>query len=199
MLPSVRSFVSLSEGASQWDAIGESLMLQAAEQANLLTRSNSGTQHLGFRVGKEHFLLEVTEVREIIMLPTITFVPNGPKAVEGIFALRGEIMPVLNLSRYWDMERVGPSNHSRVVILQKGDAGFGLVVDEITDFVSLETNQIEAVPSSFFAPEYAVLCGVAKWNDKVKGLVSSEKLVSLLPAQTEETDSAEEEQGGDHH
>jgi chemotaxis signal transduction protein len=148
VLLKVTKFCS-ENGASQWDAIGESMMLQAAEQASQLTRAADSVQHLGFRVSNEHFLLEVTEVREIIMLPTITFVPRSPKAVEGIFALRGEIMPVLNLARYWEMARMAPTNHSRVVILQAGESGFGLVVDEITDFVSLQKSQIEAVPSGF--------------------------------------------------
>jgi purine-binding chemotaxis protein CheW len=168
-------------GASQWDTIGESLMLQAAEQAQIAARANSGIQHLGFLVGSESFLLEVKCVREIIMLPTITYVPQGPKAVEGIFALRGEIMPVLNLARFWEMRKSHGTNHTRVVILQAGESGFGLVVDEITDFVSLEKEQIESVPSTFFAAEYAVLEGVAKWKDKVQGVLSVEKLVTLLP------------------
>jgi purine-binding chemotaxis protein CheW len=110
--------------------------------------------------------------------------------VEGILALRGEIKPVLNLRRLWGMERAQVTTHTRVVILQHEESGFGLVVDEITDFISLEESQIEAVPASVFSQEYAVLEGVAKHGDKVRGVLGFERLLSLLPVDEPETEEA---------
>lgn len=180
------------ESGAAW-AMGESAfngksrdLLDAAGKA-----AATGTQHLGFKLGHEEFLLEVVNVREIIMLPTITFVPRAPAAVEGILALRGEIMPVLNLRRLWGMERGKVTSHTRVLILQHEESGFGLVVDGITDFITLEESQIEAVPSNFFSQEYAVLEGVAKLGDKVRGVLGFEKLLGLLPR----TDTSADESG----
>ena len=167
--------------SSSWNAIGDSILQQSRESMASETKVDRGLQHLGFRISTERFLLPVTHVREIIMLPTVTFVPRGPLAVEGILALRGEIMPVLNLRRLWGMEKGGPSNHTRVVILQVSEAGFGFIVDEITDFISLEPHQIEAVPSNFFSAEYSILEGVAKSGERVRGIVSVERMLRLLP------------------
>ena len=151
--------------------------------------NETGVQHIGLRVAREELLLAVRHVREIIMLPTITFVPRAPAAIEGILALRGEIMPVLNLRRLWKLERGSPTSHTRVVVLQHEEGGFGVIVDEITDFVSLEEAHIEAVPQNFFSQEYAVLEGVAKVGEKVRGVLGFERLLALLP-------SADEGEGG---
>jgi len=154
----------------------------------------TGTQHVGFRVNEEEFLLAVSCVREIIMVPTITFVPRATDAIEGILALRGEIMPVLNPRRMWGMPRGGVTPQSRVIIMHHELGGFGLVVDEITDFLSLEDDEIEDVPSNFFSQEFSVVDGVAKRGDRVRGVLGFERLVRLLPF-TEEVVINDSEEG----
>lgn len=182
-----KSPILRSHPESAWSAM-ESTLANGAR--DLLESSgpnaDAGIQHIGLRLAHEEFLLAVERVREIIMLPTITFVPRAPVAVEGILALRGEIMPVLNLRRLWRMDRGHPTSQTRVIILQHEDAGFGVIVDEITDFVSLDESLIEAVPASFFARDFAVLEGVAKLGDKVRGVLGFERLLTLLPTSRDE-------------
>ena len=171
---------------SAWSAMESSLANGARELMEVGANADAGIQHIGLRLAHEEFLLAVVHVREIIMLPTVTYVPRAPAAVEGILALRGEIMPVLNLRRLWRMERGQPTSHTRVIILQHEEAGFGIIVDEITDFVSLESSFIEGVPARSVAREFAVLEGVAKVGDKVRGVLGYERLLTLLPSITDE-------------
>jgi purine-binding chemotaxis protein CheW len=166
---------------SDWSRMEQAFSGQSRELLDESLAQETGVQHLGFKLGEDEFLFAVDQVREIIMLPTITFVPKAPAAVEGVLALRGEIMPVLNLRRLWGLSRGAPSSHTRVLILQHEDAGFGVIVDAITDFISLDLKHVESVPSNFFSQEYSVLQGVAKVGAKVLGVIGFEKLLELLP------------------
>jgi purine-binding chemotaxis protein CheW len=155
--------------------------------------SHSGVQHIGFKLHTEEFLLPMVMVREIIMLPTITYVPSAAFLVEGIVALRGEIMPVLNLRRFLKFVRGKAESTTRVIILHCEYGGFGVVVDEITEFVWLQNNEIETtIPQNFFPPEYQVLAGVARVGDKVRGIIEVNKLVVGLLSQIKQKEGDDE-------
>lgn len=187
--PRARGALLSSAEPSAWTLGEGSFSVPSRDLLAIEGAKEKGVQHIGLRLASEEFLLAVRHVREIIMLPTITFVPRAPEAVEGILALRGEIMPVLNLRRLWRLERGSPTSQTRVIILQHVESGFGVIVDEITDFVSLDEQQIEAVPSNFFAQEYAVLEGVAKVGERVRGVLGFERLLTLLPLDAEAEES----------
>lgn len=152
--------------------------------------SHVGDQYIGFKVHTEEFLFSVLPVREIIMLPHITYAPKSAEGVEGIIALRGEIMPVLNLRRFFGFPRGKAEATTRVVILQSEQGGFGIIIDAITEFVWLQATDVEAIPQNFFSPGYKVLGGVAKNGEKVRGIVDVTKLVASLAPEEEAQDEA---------
>jgi len=146
-----------------------------------------GIQHIGFKLHTEEFLLPMTPVREIVMLPTITYVPKSKNVIEGLVALRGEIMPVLNLRRVLGFPKGCASPTTRVIILQSPYGGYGLVCDEITEFVWLQQSDVESIPQNFFSSEYKILSGVAKLGEKVRGILEVEKLIALVEPQIEDS------------
>lgn len=148
-----------------------------------------GDQFIGFKVYTEEFLLSVLPVREIIMLPHITYAPKTDVGVEGIIALRGEIMPVLNLRRFFGFPRGKAEPSTRVIILQSELGGFGIIIDAITEFVWLTQEDIESIPQNFFAPGYKVLSGVAKVGERVRGIVDVTKMVQSLAPANDSSDS----------
>lgn len=154
----------------------------------------SGVQHIGLVIGTEEFLLAMNAVREIIMLTAVTYVPHADVLVEGIIALRGEIMPVLNLRRAFGFSRAGATPTTRIIIIQgspessgNGATGvaFGILVDEITEFIWLQTGEFEDLPSGFFPAGYKLLSGVAPVGEKIKGVLDAAKLVASLAKKIE--------------
>ncbi len=139
-----------------------------------------GDQHLGFKLAEEEFLLPMMPVREIIMLPTITFVPRSNPAIEGIFSLRGEILPVLNLRRMLGLGRGQATDTTRVVILTCDEGSFGIVVDNITEFSWLEPTHVEALDLNLFGTQYNFLLGVSKVGEKMRGILDVPKLVAMF-------------------
>jgi purine-binding chemotaxis protein CheW len=158
-----------------------------------------GIQYIGFKLHKEEFLLPMSLVREIIMLTTITFVPTAKFLMEGIIALRGEIMPVLNLRRFLKFERGKADSTTRVIILQCDYGGFGVIVDDITEFVRLQPTEVESIPQNFFPPEYRILAGVSRVGERIRGIIDLEKIVSEMTiGLQEETENADKEASSDH-
>lgn len=166
--------------------------LNATHADDMLQNSMThvGDQYIGFRVHTEEFLLSVLPVREIIMLPHITYAPRSDEGIEGIIALRGEIMPVLNLRRFFGFARGEAGSTTRVVILHTDLGGFGIIIDAITEFVWLQESDIESIPQNFFAPGYKVLNGVAKVGERVRGIVDISKFVTILAPPSANQDEA---------
>ncbi len=138
------------------------------------------TQHVGFVLHQEEFLLPMVFVREIIMLTTITFVPFAKFIVEGVIALRGEIMPVLNLRRFLKLPKGTEQSTTRIIILQCSFGGFGIIVDNIIEFAKLQKNDIEIIPQNFFPPEYKLISGLSRTENKIRGIFDVEKIVAEL-------------------
>ncbi len=147
---------------------------------NVTEEVSPGIQHIGFKLHLEEFLFSMSLVREIIMLTTITFVPQASVLIEGIIALRGEIMPVLNLRRFLKFEKGKAATTTRVIILHCEYGGFGVVVDDITEFVWLQKIEIESIPQNFFPTEYKILSGVSRVGNKIRGIIDLDKIVAEL-------------------
>lgn len=146
--------------------------------------SHRGVQHIGFKLDQDEFLLDMRKVREIIMMPKITFLPRTDDVVEGVYALRGEIMPALNLRKIMDLKRNQEQPSTRVIIIQTDRGGFGIIVDDITEFTWLEDKSIESLDQNFFGTRYHFLSGVSKIGNKMCGILDIEKLMKRFPEPT---------------
>lgn len=147
---------------------------------------SKGLIHLGFKLDTKEFLMPISDVKEIIMLPTITFIPNAEPMMEGIFALRGEIMPVVNLRRMMNLSPGIPTTATRVIHIESIHGGFGLVVDEITEFVDLISHDIENIDQHFFGAKYPFLSGVAKTGNSMRAVLEVTRLVQQFSVFTQE-------------
>src|SRR5271157_5690867 len=67
-------------------------------------------QMISFSIGTELFGVRILVVQEIIMMSTITEIPNTPDFIEGVINLRGNIIPVLDLRKRLRLRSSGPSH-----------------------------------------------------------------------------------------
>lgn len=137
-------------------------------------------QFIGIKVGKEEFLLTISVVNEIIMLPTITYVPNSPQYVEGVVNLRGTILPVINLRKMMGLSKGDVTSTTRIIICKDDSVNFkvGLLVDAITFVVSLLPDEIvkQSLPAG--TADVDLISGVSKNGSKVVGIVELTKILT---------------------
>lgn len=86
---------------------------------------------VGFRVGNIRLLVPMGEVGEILRYPSITKVPSALSWVKGLANIRGNLLPIMDLSRFIDNEALKLSKSSRVLVIQRGELSSGLLVDEV--------------------------------------------------------------------
>jgi purine-binding chemotaxis protein CheW len=136
-------------------------------------------QFIGCRLGDEEFLLTISTINEIIMPPQITWVPNGPNYVEGVFNLRGSILPVLNLRKMLGMQPGQMSMGTRIIVVQSEDIGIkvGLLVDGITFVIALLPEDIEKQSLPNAAGGHDLISGIAKQSRGIHGIIDISKIM----------------------
>ena len=108
------------------------------ERALALAAEPGGTQTLAgsielveFLLAHEHYAVESAYVREVYPLENLTPLPCTPAFVLGIVNLRGEIVSVIDLRKFFDLAQTGLPDLNRVIVLESGNMVFGILADAI--------------------------------------------------------------------
>jgi purine-binding chemotaxis protein CheW len=100
-----------------------------------------------FRLADERYGVECRYVREVYPLKTLTPIPGTPDFVRGIVSVRGEIISVVDLKKFFQMPQRGLSDLTRVIILSGNDRGskmeFGILAEEVMGTVSMELHGLQ--------------------------------------------------------
>ena len=95
-----------------------------------------------FQLTDEHYALETTHIREVYPLKELTPVPCTPPFVMGIINVRGQILSVLNLKKFFHLPEKGFSDLNKVIILHSATMEFGVLTDAIVGVRSLQLNAL---------------------------------------------------------
>jgi purine-binding chemotaxis protein CheW len=101
-------------------------------------------QLVAFRLGKEEFAIKITDVQEINRYTDVVRMPGTPAYFDGLVNLRGNIIPVLNLRRRFNMEERANDDSTRIIIVDVGNQKNGVVVDSVSEVLRFERNLVDA-------------------------------------------------------
>ena len=122
-------------------------------------------QLVSFKIENEEFGVGIEEVQEIIRLPEITKVPKAPSFVEGVINLRGNVLPVIDLRKRFDLEATKKTNATRIVVVNVDNKTTGIIVDSVSEVLRLPKNAIEPPPPIVAGIEAKYLRGIGKLDD----------------------------------
>ena len=108
-------------------------------------------QLVTFQLGEEHYGVNILDVKEIVRVQAVRAIPNAPNYVEGIFNLRSEIIPVINLhKRFAILKSTVKSEEdallSGFVIIDIDGMKLGIIIDRVSRVVTIETSDIQMPP-----------------------------------------------------
>jgi purine-binding chemotaxis protein CheW len=110
----------------------------------------SGTDELRFvvfRLDDNEFALPIDAVDEVARVPDqITRLPKTPKFLEGVVNLRGEVLPVIDQRRRFEMQPATASSHRRLVVVRTERHRAGLIVDSVSEVLRCTPNLIKPSP-----------------------------------------------------
>lgn len=137
-----------------------------------------------FRLGPEEYGVEILETQEIIEKRDLTRVPNAPEFVDGIINLRGEILPIIDLKKRFDLEVEREIEEQRVVVVEVDGNKVGMIVDEVKEVLNISKEQVDPPPKIAGGINKEYLEGVVKLKDRLLVLLNLTKI--LAPKEIEE-------------
>lgn len=132
-----------------------------------------------FKIGEEEFGVEINQVKEIVRLVPITPVPRSPAFVEGVVNLRGQILAVIDLAKRLRLVESPRTDQSRIVVIEMEGNVAGMIVDEVTEVLSLPTANIEKTPELILTEvQHQYLKGVGKLGERLLILIALDEVLS---------------------
>jgi len=110
-------------------------------------------QLVTFQLGEELYGVNIMDVKEIVRVQAIRAIPNAPTYVEGIFNLRSEIIPIINLHKRFHLRKLVSSEEDELlsgfVIIDIDGMKLGIIIDKISRVVTIEHEEIQPPPQMF--------------------------------------------------
>jgi chemotaxis signal transduction protein len=108
----------------------------------------SEVQLVTFMLAGEEYGVPISQIQEIDRLAKITKVPKAAEFIEGITNLRGEVIPVLDTRKRFELEVKPPDDRTRIIIVDLGGVKTGLVVDSVREVLNLARKDIAPPPEA---------------------------------------------------
>jgi purine-binding chemotaxis protein CheW len=99
-----------------------------------------------FRLGRDLFAADIMRVKEIIKPLPIAGLPDSPDFIEGVINLRGSVIPVLSLRKRFRFTEPATGNDARLLIVYLAGQEFALVVDDVTEVISVPVKDLRPPP-----------------------------------------------------
>jgi len=114
-----------------------------------------------FELRGQQLALPIADVRETLPLRPISHVFLTPAWLAGIFSLRGDIVPAIDLAVLLGLPATVVGDDARIVVVERDARVAGFVVDRLHELVTIEVATIEPPPASLPAEVSAILRGIA--------------------------------------
>ncbi len=158
-----------------WAPTDEETQRILQERAQTLAReavpaetADASIEVIEFLLAHERYAVASEYVREVYPLEDITPLPCTPAFVLGIVNLRGEILSVIDIKKFFDLPEKGLTNLNKVIVLESADMVFGIVADAISGVRRIQRADIQ--------PSLPTLTGIRE--DYLQG-VTAERVVIL--------------------
>jgi purine-binding chemotaxis protein CheW len=123
-------------------------------------------QLVTFQLGEELYGINIMDVKEIVRVQDIRSIPNAPGYVEGIFNLRSEIIPIVNLHKRFHLKRMTASEDDELlsgfIILDIDGMKLGVIIDRVSRVVTIERENIQPPPQMLSGIGAEYITGVVR-------------------------------------
>jgi purine-binding chemotaxis protein CheW len=141
-------------------------------------KAQESQQYLTFLLEDREYGLEIFNIREIRGYSPITPIPNVPPHVRGVMNLRGTVLPVIDLRMKFHLPSVEYSKFTVIVIATVADKTVGLLVDAVSDVLTVEQDAMREAPDFGAAVDTRFINGVFQSKDRLAVALNLEKLLS---------------------
>jgi len=153
-------------------------MSEAAVKARSDGAPASSRQVLTFSLGDETYGVDILRVQEIRGWSPVNKIPQSPPHVLGVLNLRGTIVPIVDMRIKFKLGKVEYNQFTVVIILSVAGRMVGMVVDSVSDVITLASEQIKPAPEFGASLDTRYIIGLGTVEERMLILVDIEKLMT---------------------
>ncbi|MBS0425201.1 MAG: chemotaxis protein CheW [Proteobacteria bacterium] len=135
-------------------------------------------EFLTFRLGSEEYGIEILKVQEIRGYDAITQIANAPDFIKGVVNLRGIIVPIVDMRIKFRLGNWTYDQFTVVIILNVAGRVMGMVVDAVSDVITLGAEQMRPTPGLGSVIDTEYIMGLGTVDERMLILIDIEKLMS---------------------
>jgi purine-binding chemotaxis protein CheW len=135
-------------------------------------------QFLTFKLAGEEYGVGILSVQEIRGWSAVTAIPHSPAWLLGVINLRGAVVPIIDLRIKFNFAKADYNEFTVVIILNVGARVIGIVVDGVSDVITLATEQIKPAPSLGNNADTSHIIGFGTLDDRMRILMDVERLMA---------------------
>ncbi len=135
-------------------------------------------EFLAFKLGAEEYGIDILRVQEIRSYEEPMRIANAAPFIKGVVDLRGVIVPIVDMRLKFNLESAAYDNLTVVIVLNIGRRVVGMVVDSVSDVITLRPEQLRPVPEFNAAIESGHMLAIGSIDQRTLILVDIEKLMT---------------------
>ncbi|MFV0441357.1 MAG: chemotaxis protein CheW [Lachnospirales bacterium] len=148
---------------------------------NLLQKNKINNQFLTFEIEDEEYGIPIEFINGIIQMCSITIVPHTESFVKGIFSLRGDIIPVIDVRERFKKVpkeiKADEEDTTCIIDIKFNEYRVGLIVDSVLEVVYIEPHDLSTPPNNKYSYKNDFIKYVGKHTGKLKMIIDIEKLL----------------------
>ena len=135
-------------------------------------------EFLSFKLGAEEYGIDILKVQEIRSYEEPTRIANAPPFIKGVVNLRGVIVPIIDMRLKFNLSQINYDSFTVVIVLNIGKQVVGMVVDSVSDVLTLMPEQLQPVPEFNSAVDGDHMLAIGTVNERMLTLIDIEKLMA---------------------
>ena len=133
-------------------------------------------QLVGFIVGEEEYAIPILYIKEIIKPIEFTRVPVVPDFVLGVFNMRGNVTPLIDLRVMFGVQNPKITDTTRYIVMVYEDNVAGFVIDRLTEAIRMKKSKIDPPPETLLHAK-GMIAGIGKRDNNILTILKAEGLL----------------------
>ena len=153
------------------------LALETEARETTSAEATGTIQLVSFHLAEESYGIEITRVREIILMGEITQIPQTPEYVNGLINLRSTVVPVIDLRTRFGLPQAELTGDSRIMVINVRGKMIGIIVDAVSEVLRISNDQIAPPPPTVAGLGREYLTGLVRREEQLLILLDIDKLL----------------------
>lgn len=141
-------------------------------------KTTQDNEVLSFRLAKEEYAISILKVQEIRGYEAPTMLPGAPACIKGITNLRGSIVPIVDMRILFNLGEPSYDQFTVVIVLNIRNHVIGMVVDSVSDVVTLLDGQVRPAPDMGSAADGDYITGLGTVGERMLIMLDIDRLMS---------------------